>query len=103
MSGVAGVGGAKLHREIGPRNPKAMVVPLVDHHVGTDRHMARHACEFWSHPFVVAVRSDLILVGGVTSQAYAVTVRSKPCGVRFMAVAAGDARCEHLALLERAV
>src|SRR6516165_11223114 len=38
MTTIARVGGAKLHGQIGPWNSKAVIVPLIDYHVGTDRH-----------------------------------------------------------------
>ena len=52
---------------------------------------------------MAVVRDRGILVGRVTLQADAVTGRAQLRAVRLVAIAAGDAGREHLALLERAV
>jgi hypothetical protein len=52
---------------------------------------------------MAVMRSGRILVGGVALQADAVAGRAKFGAVGLMAIAAGDASSEHLALLERAV
>ena len=100
---VAGVGGAKLHGQIGTRNAEAVIVPLVDHHVGARRHVARRAGERRVRRRMAVVRERGIFVGGVALQTDAVTRRTKLGGVRLVTVAAGDAGREHPALLERAV
>ena len=40
---VAGIGRAELHRQIGPRDAEAVIVPAIDHHVGARRHVAGRA------------------------------------------------------------
>ena len=52
---------------------------------------------------VTVVRDRGVFVGGVALQADAVAGRAKFRAVRLVAIAAGDAGREHLALLERAV
>ena len=52
---------------------------------------------------MLVVCDGRVLVGRVALQADPVARYPKLCAVRIVAIAAGDARCEHLALLERAV
>ena len=54
-------------------------------------------------PGMAVVRVRGVLVGGVALQADAVAGRAQLGAVRLVAIAAGDAGREHLALLERAV
>ena len=100
---IAGVGRAELHGQIGTRNAEAVIVPLVDHHVGARRHVTRRAGERRVRRRMAVVRDRGIFVGGVTLQADAVSRRTKLGGVRLVTIAAGDAGSEHFALLERAV
>ena len=79
-----------------------MIVPPVDHHVGA-RGMWHDAQARPGLPPHGGCARPRIFVGGVALQADAVTRRTKLCAVRLVAVAAGDAGREHLALLERAV
>ena len=100
---VAGVGRAELHGQIGTRNAEAVIVPLIDHHVGARRHVARRAGERrappshggGARPRHICRRRD---IAGRRRRR-----RTKLGAVRLVAVAAGDAGREHLALLERAV
>ena len=55
MAVIAGIRGTQLHRDIRPGNSKAVIVPLVDHHVGADGHMARRAGHRRRHAFVAGV------------------------------------------------
>ena len=75
---------------------------LVDDHVGADRHVAGGAGERRIDPGMMAVLGALVF-GGVALQADAIAGKAQLGAVRVVAVAAGDAGREHLALLERAV
>src|SRR6201987_4512339 len=97
---VTGVGSAKLHGKIGPWDSKAVIVPLVDHHVGTDRHVARRARDLRCHVTVVGVRGNFVVLGCMTLQTYAVAFHPQPGGMWLVAIAAGDAGRKHPALLE---
>ena len=52
---------------------------------------------------MAVMRCGRVFVGGVTLQAHAVAGRAKLRRVRLVAIPAGDAGREHLALLERTV
>ncbi len=80
-----------------------MIVPPVDHHVGALRHVARRAGKRRIHRLVPLMGGYRILGGGVTLQADAIGRSAELGAVRLVAIAAGDTRREHLALLERAV
>src|SRR6516164_9690821 len=99
MAVVAGVRCTELCRYIRPRYSKAVVMPLIDHHVGADGHMAGCAANLRRYTLVPAVRGDLIFIRGMALQANAVARGAQSCGMRFVAIAAGDAGREHLALL----
>ena len=103
MAVVAGIRRAELCREIGPRDAQAVIVPAIDHHVGAGRHVARRAGERRIGALVVVMRRGRVLVGRMALQADAVARKPQLGAVRLVAVAAGDAGREHLALLERAV
>ena len=90
-------------REVRAGNAEAVIVPLVDHHEGALGHMAGHASERRVDPSVMVVRGL-----GVSRRR---DIAGRRCrlrmsqlgAVRIVAVAAGHAGREHLALLERAV
>src|SRR5580704_17142652 len=103
MTIVAGIGRAELRRNIRPRNAQAMIVPLIDDHVGPGGHMARRAGKRRFYGPVLVMCDSGVLVGGMAFQADAITRGAKRGAVRIMAIAAGDTRREHLALLERAI
>ena len=103
MAVVAGIRRAELCRQIGPRDAEAVIVPAIDHHVGARRHVAGRAGERRIGALVVVMRRGRVLVGRVALQADAVARKPQLGAVRLVAVAAGDAGREHLALLERAV
>src|SRR6266487_2391568 len=103
MAVVARIGCAELHREIRPRYAEAVIVSRVDHHVGTDRHVARRAGEQWLRRFVMVMRGDRVLVWRMALQARAVARDTQLAAVRLVTIAASYAGREHLALLERAV
>ena len=103
MAIVASVGGAEFHRQVRSRNPQTVIVPRIDDHVGARRHMTRRAADRRLYGFMMAMSGGGVLVGRVTLQTDAVTGCSQFVAVRIVAIAAGDARREHPALLERAV
>ena len=103
MAVVAGIGRAELDGQIRARNAEAMIVPPIDHHVGARRHVARGAGERRVYPLVAVMRCGRVFVGRVALQADAVAGRAQLGAMRLVAIAAGDAGREHLALLERAV
>ena len=80
-----------------------MIVPPVDDHVGPGRHVARRAGERRVHRLVAVMRDGRVFVGRVTLQTGAVAGEAQLGAMRIVAIAAGDAGREHLALLERAV
>src|SRR5262245_29376053 len=100
---VAGVGRSELRRNIRPWHPEAVIVPPIDHHIGARRHVTRRAGQRRIDGPMSMMRGHRILVGGVTLQAGVVGGSAKLAAVRLVAVAAGDADREHLALLERTV
>src|SRR5262249_24231423 len=100
---VAGVRRAELRREVGPRHAEAVIVAAVDDHVGALRHVAGRAGDRRAYRLMMAVANGCILVGRVALQADAVAGRAESRGGGLVAIAAGDAGREHLALLERAV
>jgi hypothetical protein len=77
-----------------------MVVPSIDHHVGALRHVARSAGQRRIHRLMSLMGGHRIFGGGVTLQADSVGGSAELGAVRLVAVAAGDAGREHLALLE---
>ena len=100
---VAGIRGAEAGGKVGARYPETVVMPAVDHHVGARRHVARRAGKRRNDLRVPMMARSRIFFRRVALLADAVTRGAKLAAVRLMAVAAGDAGCEHLALLERAV
>ena len=100
---VAGIGCVEFDGQIGARDSKAMIVPPIDAHVRAHGHVAGGASERRHHPLVAVVRNSHILVGRMALQADAISCRPKLRAMRLMAIAAGDAGREHLALLEWAV
>ena len=100
---VAGVRRSEPDGEIGPRNAQRVVVARVDDHVGAGRHVAGGAADGRIDARVPVVRGDSVFLRRVALQTDAVAGEFQPGTVRIVAVAAGDALGEHLALLERAV
>ena len=72
MAIVARVWRPNFHREVRPWYPQAVIVPFIDRHVDVGRHMARHAFDLRCDVVVMAMRGDLIFVGGLALQADAV-------------------------------
>src|SRR3954468_9824447 len=103
MAVVAGVRRAELCREVRPRDAQAVIVPAIDHHVGASGHMAGRAGERRINALMLMMRDSGVFVGRMTLQANAITRKPQRGAMRLMAVAAGHAGCEHLALLEGAV
>jgi hypothetical protein len=103
MAVVAGIRRAEPCRQVGTRDAEAVIVPPVDDHIGALRHVAGRAGEGPTYRLMMVVRSRRVPVGGVALHADAIPGRAKFCGVRLVAIAAGDAGRKHLALLERAV
>src|SRR5215471_834884 len=102
MAIVASVRRAEACRQVGTRDAKTVIVPPVDDHIGALRHVAGRAGER-ARAFMAVMGGRRVFLRRVTLHADAVTGCTQPRGVRLVAVAAGDASREHLALLERAV
>ena len=100
---VAGVRRARAHAFVGPRNAEAVIVPVVDHHIGAHRHMAVRAGHGLGRRLVTMVRGGGELLGRMALQADAVARIADLGAVRIVTIAARHARGEHAALLERAV
>src|SRR3954462_296787 len=100
MAVVAGVRRAEPCREIGSRDAQAVIVPAIDQHVGARGHMAGRTGERRLDTLMLMMRDRGVFVGCMTLQAAAVAGKPQRGAVRLMAVAAGHAGCEHLALLE---
>jgi len=100
---IAGIRSAEFDRQIGTRNAEAMVVATIDDHVSVGGHVAGGACEGSGRLGMTTVGRCSVLVGGMTIQTNAVTGSAQLSAVGVVAIAAGHARCEHLALLEGAV
>ena len=97
---VAGVRGSELDGKIGPRNTKAVIVSDIDDHVGPRLHVTRQARGRRINAGVMAMTDIGIFVGHMALQTDAFAREPKFRAVRLVAVAAGDAGCEHPALLE---
>ena len=80
-----------------------MIVPRIDDHVVANRHVAGNAAERRASRLVPGVLGVRIFLGRMALQAGVVAGKPQLGAVRIVAIAAGDARGEHLALLERAV
>src|ERR1044071_7164198 len=100
MATVAGVGCAELYRQIRPRHAETVVVPGINNHVVASLHMAGRAGKRRFHIVMMAMGGCLEFIGGMTLHADTVPRRTKCGAVRLVAIAAGDALCEHRALLE---
>lgn len=103
MTVVAGVRRSELYREIGAPDAEAVIVPLIDDHVGPGGHVARRTAGGGVNPLVMAMRDGNVFIGGMALQADAATGQVKLCGMRLMAIAAGNAGRKHSALLEGTV
>ena len=100
MAIVACVRRAQLDRKIGPRDAEGMIVPLIDDHVGAGLHVARDACWRRIDADMVAMFRVSKFVRCMALQADTLARGSKLCTMRLVAIAAGDARGKHPALLE---
>ena len=97
---VAGIGNAQCKCQAGFGDAKAVIVPVVNHHVGFDRHMAIDAGGARSAGFVV-VMCRLVEHGtDMALGTQGVVICHDPVAVRIMAVCANDAGPLHLALQE---
>src|SRR5262249_55865594 len=104
MAIVADIRRADPCRQVGTRDAEAVIVPAVDHHIGALRHVAGRAGEPRAPPFIAGGGPPPVVFSArVPLHAEAVAGRAHRGRVRLVAVAAGDAGREHLALLERAV
>ena len=102
MAIIASIADPERGREVGTRHPEAVIVALVDHHERARRHVAGDAVGRGTHVFVVRM-GRLRIASGVALQTDLVAGEPQFGAVRVMAVAAGHAGGEHLALFERAV
>jgi len=98
---VAGVRGAELHRQVGPRHPQAVVATRIDHHVGRRRHVAVGALGAARALGMEVMRLGVVLRREVALRAHRVARRAQLLRVRVVAVAARHARAVHPALQER--
>ena len=80
-----------------------MIVARIDDHVGSCRHVAGDAAGTRRTVFMVVVRRGCVLLPVMTLLADGVAVGHQLQRMRIVAVAAGDAGHEHLALAERRV
>ncbi len=101
--GVAGVGRPERDRKVRAGDAKAVVVAAMDDHVGPGRHVAARAADRRTDAIVPGVRGYGVLVRRMALQADAVAGQLQLRAVRVVAVAAGHALHEHLALLDRPV
>mgnify|MGYP003694035785 CR=1 FL=1 len=99
----AGVRGTERHRQVGTRNPDAVIAPRVDDHVILRRHMAVDALRAGAAGQVVMVRRHVELFRQVALRAERIALGSQLRAVRVVAVRAGDPGGMHAALQERAV
>ena len=97
---VAGVWRAVLHGQIRPRNPQAVIVAGVNHHVSARRHVARNAIRRGIRLLMTAVLCPGVELGCVALETDAIAGNSLLGAVRVMTIAAGHACRKHLALLE---
>src|SRR6516225_3777947 len=100
---VAGIRRVEPCRQVGTRDAETVIVPPVDDHTGALRHVAGRAGERRARAFMAVMGGRRVFFRRVTLHADAVAGRAQLRRVRLVAVAAGDAGREHLALLERAV
>jgi hypothetical protein len=97
---VAGIRHTVCLRQPGLGHAEAVIVPVVDHHVGPDRHMAVHAGRAGAAGFVVVMLGRVVNRGNVALGAQAVVLAPDPVAVRVVAICANDAGRVHLALQE---
>ena len=113
VAGRARVGHADLHREVGARDPYAVVGTELNSHVGPGRHVAGDARGAFG-AFLVEVMLGRIEIPGRTGKtririrlvaldADLVARQPEFAGVGVVAVRTGDAALEHETLTERAV
>src|SRR6516165_8282132 len=103
MAIVASIRRADPCRQVGTRDAEAVIVPVVDHHIGALRHVAGRAGERRARAFMAVMRGGRVFLRRVTLRADAVAGRAQLRRVRLVTIAAGDTGSEHPALLERAV
>src|SRR5208283_716541 len=99
----ARVGSAQLHRQVGARNPYAVIATRIDHHVGPRWHVTLDTARAGRSDFVEVMFRRVILLCEMTLQTDTVAVCAKLGTVRLMAIAARHAGLEHPALNEGAV
>src|SRR5262249_8924205 len=97
---VAGIRGAEPGGEVRTRDAEAVIVPLIDDHVGACGHVTGRAGQA---AVVTMVALGGIRLGGVALSADTILGKAKLGAMRLMAITAGYAGGKHLALLERAI
>ena len=114
VAGGAGVRGAGLVVQVGTRNAQGVIAARVHAHVGAGRHMATDTLRTWRPGWVMVVLRTVVVllrqageawIAGrrVTGLAQVVAFGAQGGHVRLVAIAAGHALGEHLALGEGAV
>src|SRR5215510_12350853 len=103
MAVVASIRRAEPCRLVGTWYAETVIVPPVDDHIGALRHVAGRAGERRVRAFMAVMGGRRVFLRRVALHADAVAGRAQLRGVRLVAIAAGNAGSEHLALLERAV
>ena len=103
MALVAGIRYAEFKREPGFRNPKAVVVPVVNNHVGLDRHVAIHTGSTRPALFMPVMFRAVIRRVYVALGTKLVVIRPYSVAVGIMAIGANDTCLVHLALQERTI
>src|SRR5262249_4444868 len=103
VAAVAGIGSAERLGKIRPRHSKTVIMPLIDHHIGSYRHVTRYARHRRINTCMVMMRCRRISLARMALQADIVARGPQFGRVRLVAIAASHAGREHPALLERSV
>ena len=100
MALIARIGYAEFKREPGLRNPEAVVVPVVNNHVGLDRHMAIHTGRALSALLMPVMFRTVIHRVDVALSTKLIVIRPDGVAVGVVAIGADDSRLLHFALQE---
>jgi hypothetical protein len=103
MALIARVGRAERYRQIGARDPDAVIAPRVDDHVILCRHVAVDALCAGTARLAVMMRRHVEFFRHVALRAERIAGGTQLGAVRVVAVRAGDPGSVHAALQKRAV
>src|SRR6516165_2954579 len=101
VASIAGVRRSDLRRKIRARNPQAVVVARIDHHVGLGWHVTGRALRTRASGGMVMMRRAIELRRRMTLRADRIAFRPKLTAVRLVTIAAGHAVRIHFALEKR--